>query len=468
MQVAVAVGVHALDVDDGAARALAVRHAGRAVGAADVAHGPRRRRRTSPSAPGRRRRLRGLRRVARLRSRPAPAPPRARPRRAARRAGAPAQRAASRVSIAPRARIVLAALAGSIRRSTTASSSSATSGSSCQRRLQGASQPHRRQAEHLVAQVAAAALGQRPLRLDERAVLVELLQQLLHALAAHRLGLDDRDVPALLRRQRQHALDLPHHRVGERVVGLVDDDHVRDLHHPGLERLDRVAGPGDQHEHDRVRVVDHVDLRLPDPDGLQEHVVLAGGVHQQRGLQRRLRQPAERAAGGHRADEHAGVEEVLGQPDPVAEQRAAAERRARVDRQHGDLAVLRALVPDQRADQRRLAGAGRPGEADHGGVAGARVDLADELPALGVVVLDERDRARQCALVAGEQALGETVAVRQPWSRTRIRSVDDGDDRQAANAPARARGSRPAAGRPARAPALHARATGCSTTSTPG
>ena len=106
-------------------------------------------------------------------------------------------------------------------------------------------------------------------------------------------------------------------------------------------------------------MVDHVDLRLADADRLEEHVVAAGGVHQQRRLQRGLGEPAERAARGHRADEHARVEEVVGEPDAVAEQRAAAERRARVDREHGDGAVERALVGDERADQRRLAGAGR-------------------------------------------------------------------------------------------------------------
>ena len=62
--------------------------------------------------------------------------------------------------------------------------------------------------------------------------------------------------------------------------------------------------------------------------------------------------------------------------------------------------------PRQRADQRRLADPGRPGEADDLGAAGVRVDLADELPALGAVVLDERDRARERAAVAVEQALG--------------------------------------------------------------
>ena len=214
---------------------------------------------------------------------------------------------------------------------------------------------------------------------------------------------------------------------------------------PALSAWIESPEPGDQHEHDRVRVVDHVDLGLADADGLQEHVVLAGRVHQQRGLQRRLGEPAERAARGHRADEHARVEEVLGQPDPVAQQRAAAERRARVDRQHGDLALALALEPDQGADQRRLAGAGRPGEADHRRVAGVRIDLADELPALGVVVLHERDRARQRALVARQQPLGEAAASSRPSSRTRIRSVGDGDGRQAAHSPPCPRRARAAA-----------------------
>ena len=61
-------------------------------------------------------------------------------------------------------------------------------------------------------------------------------------------------------------------------------------------------------------MVDHVHLRLPDPDRLEQHQVPAAGVHQQRRLQRRLAEPAQRAAIGHRADEDARVEEVVAEP----------------------------------------------------------------------------------------------------------------------------------------------------------
>ncbi len=72
------------------------------------------------------------------------------------------------------------------------------------------------------------------------------------------------------------------------MVGLVDDDDVGDLHDACLQRLDRVAGAGHQHEHDRVGVVDDVDLGLTDADGLHEHVFAPGRVEQERGLQSRL------------------------------------------------------------------------------------------------------------------------------------------------------------------------------------
>ena len=50
---------------------------------------------------------------------------------------------------------------------------------------------------------------------------------------------------------------------------------------------------------------------------------------------------------------------MLGQADAVAKDGAVRERRRRIDRQDADPAVLRAARPGQRADERRLADAGR-------------------------------------------------------------------------------------------------------------
>ena len=76
---------------------------------------------------------------------------------------------------------------------------------------------------------------------------------------------------------------------------------------------------------------------------------------------------------------------------------------------------------------------GGPGEADDLGPAGVRVDLADELPALGAVVLDERDRARERATVAVEQALGER------WRRPSSAQSSQGPARSRRGAPLRLR-----------------------------
>ena len=97
-------------------------------------------------------------------------------------------------------------------------------------------------------------------------------------------------------------------------------------------------------------------------------------------LQRRLGEAAERAAAGHRADEDARVEEVVGEADPVAEQGAAGEGARGVDREHRDLALGLAQLRGQRADQGALADPGRAGEADDPRLAGARVDLARRAP----------------------------------------------------------------------------------------
>ena len=95
-------------------------------------------------------------------------------------------------------------------------------------------------------------------------------------------------------------------------------------------------------------IADHLDLALTRADGLEKDEVLARGVEDEQRLQRRLRETAEMAARAHRADEDAWIEEVVGEADAIAEQRALGERARGIDGDHADRALLSADVADQR------------------------------------------------------------------------------------------------------------------------
>ena len=59
------------------------------------------------------------------------------------------------------------------------------------------------------------------------------------------------------------------------------------------------------------------------------------------------------AARAHRANEDAWIEEVVGEADAVAEQRAMGERARRIDGDHADRALLSAewpISPEMRLD----------------------------------------------------------------------------------------------------------------------
>ena len=97
---------------------------------------------------------------------------------------------------------------------------------------------------------------------------------------------------------------------------------------------------------------------------LHQDEIEAGGVEHGRGGDRRRREPAGVATRRHGADEHVRVARVLLHPDPVAEQRAAGDRARWIDRDDADGTPGRPRDPRQRGDERRLAGAGRPGDPD--------------------------------------------------------------------------------------------------------
>ena len=229
--------------------------------------------------------------------------------------------------------------------------------------------------DHLAGEVAAPALLQPAVGLERVPPLDDRAPQRVDALATNRLGEDDRRPPRRVGIESDHAPDVVLQCLRTRLIHLVDRDHVRDLHDPGLQGLHRVSRARHQDEHDLVGDAHHLDLALPRPDGLEEDDVGPRGVEEQQGLQRGLGHPTEMPTGSHRADEHARVEEVLGEPDPVAEQRSVGERARRVDRDHADRQLERANVRDQRPDQRRLADAGRPGDPDREGRAGLRIQL---------------------------------------------------------------------------------------------
>src|SRR3954470_5423947 len=184
----------------------------------------------------------------------------------------------------------------------------------------------RRDGEDLGGEILAAPLLQAVPFLEERPVLEDLLPERLDVLAAQRLGEDDRRLPRPASIERQDRPHLVQHRLRSGVIALVDRDHVGDLHDPGLERLHRVARTRHQHEQDRVGDADHLHLALAGADCLEEEDVLARGVEDEHGLERRLGEAAEVASRPHRADEDAGIEEVVAEPDPVAEEGALRER----------------------------------------------------------------------------------------------------------------------------------------------
>src|SRR5579884_1457067 len=262
----------------------------------------------------------------------------------------------------------------------------------------------RRDGEDLAGEVPPAPLVEPAALLEVAAVLHDRVPELGHAFAPRRLRQQDRRPPLCVAVEGDDRAHLVKHRLRRGMIHLVDRDHVRDLHDPRLQRLHRVARAGHQHEQHRVRDADHLDLALTGADGLEEDELLPGRVEDEQRLQRRLREAAEMAARPHRADEHARVEEVVRKANPVAEERALRERARRVDGDDPDGAVLRAHVRDERADQARLADARRPGDADRVGVAGLSVDVGDELVRGGIGALDERDRARERATVAGAHA----------------------------------------------------------------
>ncbi len=100
---------------------------------------------------------------------------------------------------------------------------------------------------------------------------------------------------------------------------------------------------------------------------------------------------------------------MLLHPDPVAENRPAAEGAARVDRHDPHGTPASPVARDQAADQGALAGPGRTGDAEDRRASGSREEVGQDRLPLGRPFLDQRDGPRQGGGVPLRHAAGQLL-----------------------------------------------------------
>src|SRR5215207_186150 len=155
--------------------------------------------------------------------------------------------------------------------------------------------------------------------------------------------------------------------------------------------------------------LDALDLPVPNPDGLVDHHVAAARIHRNGGEPRAASEPAQVSPATQRAEENAGIEEVVREPYAVAKDRTLRERARRVDSDHPDPPLFLPVELYELRDDAALADAWRPCETDRKGSTGLGVDLCDYPGRLFVFALYLRDHPRQRPTVARKQTFYEPV-----------------------------------------------------------
>src|SRR5262249_2318358 len=105
----------------------------------------------------------------------------------------------------------------------------------------------------------------------------------------------------------------------------------------------------------------------------------------------------------------------------VAEDRSAAARGRRVNRQHRDLVAATGEEAPENIDRGGLADAGRPGNADPHRLAGARQQLLHQCPRgllmIGALALDQGNGAGEHRALAGANGTGKFAYIRRANQR---------------------------------------------------
>ena len=103
-------------------------------------------------------------------------------------------------------------------------------------------------------------------------------QQIRNTLAFERDGVDNFDLRAM--RQTQGRMDFALEFIRTREIGLVNDEHLSDLHDTRFKRLDIVSGAGSEHDQSDVRQARDLDFVLPDAHRFDQHHIATRGVEQ--------------------------------------------------------------------------------------------------------------------------------------------------------------------------------------------
>ena len=197
------------------------------------------------------------------------------------------------------------------------------------------------------------------------------------------------------------------------AVGLGDYHDVGHLHDAALDALQLVARARNLQQHEHVDHRMYGRFGLSDAHRLDEDHVESRGFAQHDRLARLAGHAAQRSRRGRRADEDVGIARNALHAGFVAENRAAAAFRRRVDGQHGELVPQRGDHVADGFDEGRFSGSGDARDADADRFPGVRQAALDDLLRLRVVRrvvgLDERDGLRKGGDVAGENALDVLV-----------------------------------------------------------
>src|SRR5215208_772774 len=218
----------------------------------------------------------------------------------------------------------------------------------------------------------------------------------------------------------QHRFQFANSPVGVRSIGFVDHVNIGDLQNSGLYRLDVVSHPGRADHHGGVASADDVDLVLSDTNSLHQHHVLARGIQYGHGIGRGPSEPAERAAGGHRANIHVGVVVQLPHPDPITEYGTSRKWARRVDRNDAHGIVTGAQLAHERGQQRALPGTGWAGDADDPSIPTEPVKLGHLLDHAVGPRLDARDHPGNRRHVARAHPLDQ--ALRRIYASSHVRT----------------------------------------------